>query len=174
MSSHETINKRPPFVKTFLILMAVVLLISGFLWACSVLRIKDFWVAFLFLLYWGMIEHTVPQKLPKCILGALLGLSLCFAISALPKVMGEAGGMVFIGVIMVVVYIQLLGWLTVVINPMAMIFLTVGTIPAVQAEFDFANALIALAFGVVYFAGILAGVPLLLKRKAGRDVNQTV
>ena len=153
--------------KGLLVLIGVVVVVGGFIALCAALGIKEFWGGFLFLLYWSGIEHMKFERLPHCISGALLGLLLSYLLFALPIWLGEIGGVVFLGLILVVVYCQIMGWFSVAVNMTAMLFLTVGTIPAVQTGADFAGVLAALVLGILYFVGLLWGANKLKQRKVG-------
>jgi hypothetical protein len=156
--------------KGLLVLAGVVVVVGAFIGLNHVLGIKEFWAGFLFLLYWTGFEHMKFDKLPSCIVGALFGLLLAYLLFALPGWMGPTGGLVFLGLILVVIYCQIMGWLTLAINMCAMLFLTVGTIPVVQAGVNFANAFIALGLGIVFFGGLFWIGNLLKQRKASPSV----
>lgn len=155
--------------KGLLMLAGTVVMIGFFFGLCHVLGIADLWVAFLFLLYWGMIEKIRFTKLPHCIVGALFGLFMGYLLPTLPQMMGSGGAVIAIGATLLLVYALMMGWLPLAINAMAMIFLTVVTIPAVQAQANYGNWLIALAFGVVYFGGLFALVGFIQQRMSNRS-----
>ena len=157
--------------KGLLVLGAVIVVIGAFLALNHALGIAETWVAFLFLLYWAGIEQIKFNKLAACIVGAIVGLLMTFLLQTLPVQLGAIGGAVFLGAVLVLVYLQIMGWLTVAVNIVTMLFLTVGTIPLIQSGFSFTNSLLALALGVAYFAG-LAGIAFLLqKRSADKNVK---
>ena len=141
--------------KGLLVLLGVVVVVGGFIGLNAALGIKEFWGGFLFLLYWTGVEHGKFEKLPGLIVGALFGLGLAYLLLALPLWLGDVGGLVFLGLILAVVYCQIMGWLSLAVNMVAMLFLTVGTIPAVQSSTDFAGVLVALLLGIVFFGGLL-------------------
>src|ERR1022692_1984131 len=90
--------------KTLLMLAAMSVVISVFLGLCHALGTTDYWAAFLFILYWGMFEHTDFRKLPDCIVGALVGVLASYLMQALPQLMGPSGGLVFLGVVLVLIF----------------------------------------------------------------------
>jgi hypothetical protein len=51
-----------------------------------------------------------------------------------------------------------MGWFTLFVNFTAMTFLTVVTIPHIQAHGDFRGTVIALILGIVYFGAIFAAI----------------
>lgn len=154
--------------KGLLLLVIVMTMVAIFIQLMHVTGINDIWVPFLFLLYWGMFEKTDVKTIPRCIAGALMGLLMGYLLKTLPLTFGPTGGMIFLGIVFVLIYCQLMGWLSVAINGMTMLFLTVTTIPSIQAEFNPIHYLIALALGVVYFCSVITLAKLLMARLAKR------
>jgi hypothetical protein len=152
--------------KGLLVLAAVVVLVGAFIALNHALGIAEFWVAFLFLLYWSSIEHMSFAKLPHCITGALVGLLFGYMLQTLPVVMGPIGGLVFLIAILALIYCQVMGWLPVAVNMMTMLFLTVVTIPTVQTNANFGVLLAALGLGLAYFVGLLAVANFVKQRMA--------
>ncbi|MCX7162155.1 MAG: hypothetical protein WCI19_16120 [Betaproteobacteria bacterium] len=138
-----------------LVLLGLIVVIGAFLWITHLMSITEVWVAFLFLLYWAGINHSSMAMLPSTICGAVCGLLLAYALQQLPLLMGNAGLGVFLGLILAAVFCQIVGWLPLLINMSCMLFLTVGTIPLIQAGFKLPGLLMALAAGIVYFGGII-------------------
>jgi len=132
------------------------------------LGITDNWVGFLFLTYWGSVEQLKLEQLPKCILGALVGLLAAYGLQALPPLMGPAGFALALGVILVLVYCLIMGWWPIAVNTCAMLFLTVTTIPVLQAGPGLLKLFPALGTGVAYFALLAWIIQALTKRSAGR------
>jgi hypothetical protein len=115
--------------KGLLVLLGVIVVIGSFIALGSALGVKQFWIAFLFLLYWTGVEHAAFDKLLACVAGAVVGLALAWSLSLFPAWFGEKYGMICFGLlILVTVYCQIMGWLPVVVNLATMLFLTVGTI----------------------------------------------
>lgn len=141
--------------KGLLILAAVVVVVGVFLALSHALGVGEVWAAFLFLLYWAGIEHAAIDKLGACIVGAALGLLMGYLLQTLPVVLGSAGIVVFLGAVLLLVYLQIMGWALLAVNMMTMLFLTVTTIPAIQTNVNFTGAFLALAFGIAYFAGLV-------------------
>lgn len=152
--------------KGLLVLAGIVVVVGAFIALNHALGIAEFWVAFLFLLYWSSYEHMSFAALPRCIVGALVGLLYGFMLQTLPVAMGPAGGAVFLVAILVLIYCQVMGWLPIAVNMMTMLFLTVVTIPTLQGTANFGVLLAALALGVAYFVGLLAVSNFIKQRKA--------
>lgn len=141
-------------LKGLLVLLAIIVVIGAFVALCLALDIHQMWAAFLFLLYWAGIEHVAFDKLLPCLMGAVGGLLLAWSEQLLPGLLGEMGGLAFFGLILVAVYCQVMGWVSVLVNLTFMLFLTVGTMPAVQKGLDFPEAFMAIGLGCIYFAGL--------------------
>ncbi|MAL93737.1 MAG: hypothetical protein CME40_01430 [Haliea sp.] len=148
------------------VLLGIIVVVAGFIAINSALDVHEFWAGFLFLLYWAGIEHVAWDKLAACVVGSVVGLTLAWLLFALPGWFGEAGGFIFLGLILVVIYCQVMGWLPVAINLTTMLFLTAGTIPAVQEGVNFGDAFIALGLAFAYFIGLVWVGTRLMARKA--------
>jgi hypothetical protein len=151
-----------------LTLGAVMAAIAIFIALNYALGITDNWVGFLFLTYWGSVEQLKLEHLPKCILGALVGLLAAYGLQALPHSMGSAGFALALGAILVLVYCLIMGWWPIAVNTCAMLFLTVATIPMLQAGPGLLNLFPALGTGVAYFAVLAWITHTLTKRSAGK------
>lgn len=147
---------------------AVAAAIATFIALNYALGITDNWVGFLFLTYWGSVEQLKPEQLPKCILGALVGLLAAYGLQALPHSMGFAGFALALGAILVLVYCLIMGWWPIAINTCAMLFLTVATIPMLQAGPGLLKLFPALGTGVAYFAALAWITLTLTKRSAAK------
>jgi len=146
---------KPSPAKGLLILLGVVVVIGLFIALTHTLAIEHAWVAFLFLLYWAGIEHTDFRKLPHCVVGAALGLTVAYLLHALPLAMGTAAFALCLVGILALIYCQIMGWFGVAINMVTMLFLTVGTIPLIQTGTQYLDLMVSLAVGTVYFPGIV-------------------
>lgn len=154
-------------VKGLLVLLGIIVVVAGFIALNIALGVHEFWAGFLFLLYWAGIEHVAWDKLIPCVVGAVVGLTMAWLLFALPGWFGETGGYVFLGLILVLVYCQVMGWLSVAINLTTMLYLTAGTIPAVQEGVKFDQAFISLSLAFAYFIGLVwVGMKLMARRTA--------
>jgi hypothetical protein len=151
-----------------LTLAAVAAAIATFIALNYALGITDSWVGFLFLTYWGSVEQLKLGQLPKCILGALVGLLAAYGLQALPHSLGSAGFAPALGAILILVYCLIMGWWPIAINTCAMLFLTVATIPMLQAGPALLKLFPALGTGVAYFAALAWITHTLTKRSAAK------
>lgn len=145
-------------IAAFGVLLGVIAVILGFLGLVVLLSITEVWAGFLFLLYWGGIQHLELKEYPAATLGSLFGLLLIYLAHNLGTILGlpDLSLPLFLGVICTVVYLQILGKFSLVINLASMLFLTVGTIPQL-AELDILNIAEAVGLSALYF-GLLAAI----------------
>jgi len=155
--------------KALLTLAGVIVVVAGYISLTSALGTPDFWAGFLFILYWGGIQHTDIEQLPASILGALSGVFLLYMSHALPDWFGNAGLYAFFGLMLAVIYCQIAGLFTLFINLMAMLYLTVGTIPAIQEHGSVGDIALALVLGMAFFLGIILGGKRLMAMKSQGD-----
>src|ERR1700730_7815442 len=166
-SSHVASGLSP--AAGLLTLGAVAVVVAIFIALNYALGITDIWVGFLFLSYWGGVEQLKLERLPKCILGSLVGLLAAYGLQALPELMGPGVGFALaLGAIVGLIYCLIMGWWPIAVNTCAMVFLTVATIPAIQAGPGLLRLFPALGTGIVYFAAAASIVQAVTKRSAGR------
>jgi hypothetical protein len=140
--------------KGLLALGVIILIVAAYIALCMAVGTKEFYGGFLFALYWTGIEQMKMEKLASSVVGALVGLLLAFLGHALPEQMGQNGFFLFLAIILVAVYCQVMGWLPLAINMSTMLFLTAGTIPYVASNADFTGILLSLIIGIVFFGGL--------------------
>jgi hypothetical protein len=151
-SSQATAQMTP--VRGLLVLAAVVVFVAAYLLLNHALGLTESWTGFLFLVCWA-VSVLDPSKLAECAVGAFVGLLVAYAIQALPPVLGMVACVPILGVILAMVYCQIMGWLTVMVNLTTMTFLTIGSMPLVQTHASFPNLFATLALGAAYFAGLV-------------------
>jgi hypothetical protein len=164
---HPTVPAVPP-VKALGIVAAVVVAVAAYLGLVALLGIREGWAGFLFLAVWGLMDKLDLKAAPARIVGALAGLALAWTMGGLAPWIGAAASLaVFLALVLAAVYLQVRGQAAVVVNAATMIFLSVGTIPQVQAGADFAHAALAVLLAAAFFCGLaLAGAQLARRRSA--------
>lgn len=143
--------------KGLLVLSAIIVLVALFLWLSHTVGVVQVWAGFLFILYWAGLEHVQMERLLPSVVGSLSGLGLAYGMNVLPEQLGNTGWAIFLGAVLVAVYCQVMGWLPVVVNMAMMLFLTVGTVLAVQQHADLSNAFAALVLGIVFMVVLVVG-----------------
>lgn len=167
LQSNSDIQPALSPVKGLLVLIAIIALVALFVAINHTVNIAEVWAGFLFILYWAGLQHLEMDKLLPSALGSLTGLALAYAMYILPSLLGGGGLAIAIGLIVIAVYCQIMGWLPVIINFATMIFLTVGTIPAVQQYTDLPKVFAALILGIIFIV-ICAGSSRLVMQKFGK------
>ena len=139
-----------------LILIPVVLVVVAIFMAASAAACSaEFFVGFLFLLYWAGLEHADFKALPGAILGSLFGLILTLLLNVLTGRFGEVNGALgFLVLFLPVMFCQFRVLFPTVVNTAMVLQLMAGAISQVQAHADFRGMFINLAVAVVYFGSL--------------------
>lgn len=154
-------------VKGLLILLAVIVVIAAYIAAAIALHLSEPWAGFLFLLYWSMAEHAKLDRIAASAIGAFVGMGTAAMMALLPPAIGMGPGMaIFMAVVLVLVYAIIMGWAPIAVNMATMLFLTVGTIPHVQAQADFGQVFLGVVAGIVFFGGLAAIAAAVTRKKA--------
>jgi hypothetical protein len=139
-------------------LAATVVLVAVYIILFAVLHNPELYAGFLFLACWTLIDQGKLERLPHAIGGSAVGLALGYAMHVLMAgSLGATGGYIFGGLVLIVLYCQFVGWLSLFVNATTMMFLAVVTIPHVQTYGNFKNTAIGLGIGIIYF-GLILGV----------------
>jgi hypothetical protein len=151
-NSAQAVRMTP--VTGLLVLAAVVVFVATYLLLNHAMGLTESWAGFLFLVCWAVSQLDL-SKLAECAIGAFVGVLVAYAMQRLPPVLGPVAYVPILGVILAMVYCQIMGWLTMMVNLTTMTFLTIAAMPLVQAQVSFPNLFATLAFGVAYFAGLV-------------------
>jgi hypothetical protein len=154
-------------VKGMLVLAAIVALTAVYLTLNYAMGLTEAWAGFIFLLCWAFSRMDVSRLL-DCAVGAFVGVLVAYAMQTLPPVLGPVASAPIICLLLGMVYCHIMGWLTVIVNLTTMIFLTIASMPLVQVHVSFPNLLATLAFGVAYFAGLVAIGRWVMRRAADK------
>ncbi len=151
----ETITQPISPVKGLMMLVAVALTVVIYLAITHYLGILEFWAGFLWLFYWAGVEQMRFDKLYAAVVGSSVGLLAAFLLHAFPQIMGTAGLLGALGLVVALVYCLVMGWVKNLVNNATMLFLTVGTIPHLQAGGDFLQMFCSLFVGIAFFGSLL-------------------
>ena len=159
------------------ILAAVIAILLIFIGIVALTGVTEVWAGFLFLLYWGGIHKLNMEEYASAFIGALFGLVLIYLAHHLGELVGnpDLGLPLFLALICVLVYFQILGKLHIFNNLAAMLFLTVGTIPQLAdiSVIEMGKGIVASA---VYFGALgWIGAKLAAKKQAasGQHANES-
>ncbi|HLS99674.1 MAG: hypothetical protein WDA10_06635 [Porticoccaceae bacterium] len=145
----------PSATKGLMVVGAIAVVVVAFLLLTRALGIAEFWAGFLFLFFWAGIEQMRFERLNFAVVGACVGLLAALALNQLPQLLGGGGLALALAGVVALVYCQVMGWLALLVNNATMLFLTVATIPHLQASGNFPQMFAGLLVGVVFFGGLL-------------------
>jgi len=168
MSNSSDSTVAPPgHAKALVILGVVVLGVAIYIGLAVALGMTTFYGGFLFILYWMTFKHADLAEFWPALLGAATGLGIAWMLHNLPILMGPPGMGIALAVVLLAIYCLVVGWIPVIINASTMLFLTVGTIPALQTEVEFQGFLMSLFYGAALAGGVLYLVARLRRPRAG-------
>ena len=156
---------RPSLPRALLALVIVILAIAGYMALATSLGVREAYVGFLFVFYWMTFEQGKPGRVAPIFLGMCFGLATAWLLQYSPHapqpylVVG-----LFLAAVSVSIVGLILGWLPYLFNNPAMLMLTVGTIPPIQAGASFPQLFIALGFATVFFVALVSGLTKLATR----------
>lgn len=149
-------------VKGLAVLGIVIIAVAAFIGISNAIGLPSFFGGFLFVFYFTGLCHAAPDKFAPSVAGAFFGLGMAWTLSQLPVTMGMPGMVVALGVVVFAIYSLIMGWLPLIVNNAAMLFLTVGTIPALHQ----AATLGEMARSVLLAVALLGGVLLATRLRA--------
>ncbi|MEO0030263.1 MAG: hypothetical protein RIS94_21 [Pseudomonadota bacterium] len=141
--------------KGLAMLAIVVVAVAAFIGISHALGLPSVYGGFLFVFYFTGLCHAAPDKFVPSVAGAFFGLSLAWMLSQLPVLMGMAGMGIALGVVLAAVYALIMGWVPLLVNHAAMLFLTVGTIPALHETATLAEMALSVLLAVVLLGAAL-------------------
>ena len=148
--------------------LGVVLLIIGFLALGAAFGLVPLYAGFLLLWYFGSIDVLETGALPALAVGAAGGTLTAWLLQYGVVTWGAGGALPAVGVIVIAIFLQLRGILTLAINRAYMLYVTVMAAPLLQQHEAFDRVLLVVALATVYFGGIVwIGRKLLAARKPG-------
>lgn len=123
------------FSKAILLLLPIGVYIGLYVFVSSLLDLKEMWLGFLILYYWGMEKYADTNLLIKTIVpGAVVGVGISYALMTLPVLLGTVGIVITAVLVAFVVICSLTGWLKSFVNGSTFLFMTVLSIPMVSHE----------------------------------------
>lgn len=154
-------------LKGLLVVAGIAVVVALYLGLALAIGLVEFWTGFLFLFFWAGIEQMRFDRINAAVAGASVGLLTALALKQLPVLLGTAAGLgLALGLVVILVYCQVMGWIGLLVNNATMLFLTVATIPHLQTRGSFTEMFTALYVGVAFFGGLLWCVSLLIKKRS--------
>lgn len=137
-------------VKGIGVLLAVIVAVAALVAIGMALELSALYGGFLFVLYWTGLCHADTTKFVPSVIGSLGGLTLAYALKTLPVMMGPAGMALALALVLLAIYALIMGWVPVLVNNAFMLFLTVGTIPALQEGVTLSQMARAVVVAAIY------------------------
>ena len=129
---------------------------TAYLSAAGALGIEPYYMGFLFALHFGAFEKMNPRLFVPALLGAFTGIANAGALALLPALLGPTPGLVIAtGITLFGTFCLLKGWFRSVVNTGYLLFLTVATIPALQAPPSFLGMAAAVCLGAVFMGAVV-------------------
>lgn len=145
------------------VLLGVIVAVAALVGIGMALELSALYGGFLFVLYWTGFCHAEIDKFLPALVGALGGLAMCYLMKTLPVTLGGTVGMaIALGLILLAIYALIMGWVPLLVNNAFMLFLTVGTIPALQEGITLSQMARAVVVAAIYVGGLV-----LLGKKLG-------
>jgi len=162
LSNEPATEATPTFgarlLKQIMFFVAALVSVASYGGLTATAHLQHVYAGFVFALVWGGFHHAALKEIPQILCGALLGITLAYLFQTIPGIYphyGSAGVEVFA---LACVYCLLAGWFKFVINNAAMLFLIIGTIPAVQAKESFPQMGMAVIIAALYFGALAYGM----------------
>lgn len=131
-------NKNMSFGKAIIMLIPVVAFIALYVGINALLGLKEVWIGFLLLWYWGMEKHASLEELLKTIFpGAVVGVIAAYLLHSLPSLLGTVGLIISLILVVFIVICTFTGWLKMFVNGATFLYLTVLSIPMVAEKANY-------------------------------------
>lgn len=168
--SNETAKPEPikPLAALGVVILILAIVILWLLAGAKLFGIVSFFASFLFLWYWASVENADFSEWPQSVGGALFGLLLAWQARELPDLLGATGPFAALGLIALAIWFQLVGWLPLICNRSAMLFLTVLAAPALLSKLDPLETALAIVLGAIYAGAVFKIIGFVSEKRAGR------
>jgi hypothetical protein len=150
--------QRPTIAQGLMLLAGAVVMTGGYLALQGALGIADIPLGFFFALYWCGVEQSRRERWAPTFLGGLFGVALAYGLVVLTQGPDPTMGlMIFLAIMLAVVFALIMGWLPLIVNLSAMLYLTVCTLPPVTQNANFPEMAANLTLGAAYFGAVMIG-----------------
>ncbi len=163
-------NARLTPLKGLLVLLGVVGVVAVLVGIGIALQLSALYAGFLFALYWTGVHHAAADQFLPSLVGSLGGLALAYGLEALPAALGETTGMaIALILVLLAIYAIIMRWVPILINYAFMLFLTVGSIPALHDGASLGAMAYAVIVAAAYTGALIFGGKKLATSRATRS-----
>jgi len=141
--------------KALLVTLGILVAVAALIGLYVLLDVKPLFAGFLFALYWMGVKHCDLKEFLPSVVGALGGLALAAGLHYLPLHYGNPGLFAALAVVVLAIFMQVRNSLPQLVNLSFMLYLTVGTIPAVAALNDYPGMAYALLVAAAFCGGLI-------------------
>lgn len=141
--------------KAAMITAAIIVLVAILVGIYVALGIEAMYAGFLFSLYWGAVKHVDLKEFLPSLVGSLGGLALAAGLHHLPQLYGTPALVAALVAIILAIYAQIRNSVPFLVNTAFMLYLTIGTIPAVGAREDYPGMAYSLVIGAAFCGGLV-------------------
>lgn len=135
----------------------IVAALVGFIALGSAVGIGALYGGFLLLWYWSTVDKLEMKAAPGTIIGALAGIATAWLLQYAAVSGQSALTMVGLAWIVVALFLSIVNWVPMLVNPAFMLFLTIGAAPLLLAGESYPGVIGGMALAIVYF-GVLATI----------------
>lgn len=153
-----------PLVAFAILVIVTVALVGWVVIASQFLSEVSFFGGFLMLWYWANVDELSVHKLPKTLLGALVGIGLAWVLLYGGTNYGLGGLLAGLALLLFALYLDIMKAVPLFINSSTMLFVTVAAAPLVQRSIDWTELCLSTVLGGLFFAAFVEGA----KRLAAR------
>jgi hypothetical protein len=164
--------ERPAPLVTLLLLAGVVVFMAGFFGLFRLLGVQAPYCGLLFLVYWGAILRQDRAAFFPTVLGGLAGVFMSWLLLAWGPGMGQAGTIVSVAALAVLLFCFMRGQARWLVNNATMLFLTVATIPDLHVATNAIGMAESLLLGAAYMGVVSAGATVVKRRAMGGSQSQ--
>lgn len=140
--------------KKTLFFVAALASVAGYIGLTLAFHLHPAYAGFIFALLWGGFHHAEVKAIPQLLCASLFGIALAYLFQVAPNFSPHYGPVCAEVVVLICVYCLLAGWVKFIIDNTTMMFLIIGTIPAIQAKEDFKQMALATIVSALYFGAL--------------------
>lgn len=165
-------KERMSLGKSLIVLIPVIAYLGILLAIYLLLGLKESWIGFLLMWYWGMEKQASFEAITSTIFpGALVGLGVSYLLHILPNLLGTIGLVLSLTAVLFIVICTFTGWLKKYVNGATFLFLTVLSIPTIAGSANYIEYLDVIIVSSIYI-GVSSWLMTKFKKSNGDIATQ--
>ncbi|MCM1991732.1 hypothetical protein [Oceanirhabdus seepicola] len=138
------------FRKAFLLMIPVIAFLALYTAINLMLGLKEVWIGFLLLWYWGEKNASLEALLKTIFPGAVIGVAVAYILHTLPDLIGTSGLIISLIIVLFIVMCTFAGRFKMYVNGATFLYLTVISIPMIAEKANYFEYLMVIVVGCVY------------------------